>query len=163
MPHFWEQMNAFRSFQPLMLPRHMLQWSFIVLTKSVVDSVISETLCDSHRRSPVCLVDKFSVVPGTNGIFLARNVQHTTNTGDAWPLRQRPYRISRRFSPEERRFHTLLRTLPAFKYSCEKVWFGHWQMQIADRDKEKTVLVNLYCLFEFNVMPFGLSNRPKTF
>ncbi|PAA58275.1 hypothetical protein BOX15_Mlig005277g1 [Macrostomum lignano] len=40
---------------------------------------------------------------------------------------------------------------------------GYWQVEMNDRDKEKTAFVCHEGLFEFNVMPFGLRNAPATF
>jgi len=40
---------------------------------------------------------------------------------------------------------------------------GYWQVSIAEQDKKKTVFVTTDGLFEFNVLPFGLSNAPATF
>ena len=40
---------------------------------------------------------------------------------------------------------------------------GYWQVKMADSDKEKTAFACHRGLFEFNVMPFGLSNAPGVF
>ena len=40
---------------------------------------------------------------------------------------------------------------------------GYWQIEVEDEDKEKTAFVTQDGLFEFNRMPFGLSNAPATF
>ena len=37
---------------------------------------------------------------------------------------------------------------------------GYWQVQLDDDSKEKTVFASHRGLFQFNVMPFGLSNAP---
>lgn len=40
---------------------------------------------------------------------------------------------------------------------------GYWQVPIDEEDKKKTAFVTTDGLFEFNVLPFGLSNAPATF
>ena len=40
---------------------------------------------------------------------------------------------------------------------------GYWQVQVDERDREKTAFCTSKGLFEFRVMPFGLCNAPVTF
>lgn len=40
---------------------------------------------------------------------------------------------------------------------------GFWQIEMAEKDKEKTAFVTTLGLFKFRVMPFGLVNAPSTF
>ena len=40
---------------------------------------------------------------------------------------------------------------------------GYWQIELAEKDREKTAFITQYGLFHFTRMPFGLSTAPATF
>ena len=40
---------------------------------------------------------------------------------------------------------------------------GYWQVEVEEKDRPKTAFRTRSGLFEYNVMPFGLSNAPSTF
>ena len=48
-------------------------------------------------------------------------------------------------------------------FSVMDLTSGYWQVEVAAEDREKTAFSVESGLFQFNVMPFGLSNAPATF
>ncbi|UYV66767.1 K02A2.6-like, partial [Cordylochernes scorpioides] len=62
------------------------------------------------------------------------------------------------------RIDYVMDTLQGSKYfSAIDLKSGYWQVEIEERDKEKTAFTTAHGLYEFNVMPFGLCNVPATF
>ena len=58
----------------------------------------------------------------------------------------------------------ILSSLYKAKYfSCVDLKSGYWQVEVAPEDREKTAFVCQRGLYEFNVMPFGLSSAPPIF
>ena len=58
----------------------------------------------------------------------------------------------------------ILSSLYKAKYfSCVDLKSGYWQVEVAPEDREKTAFVCHRGLYEFNVMPFGLSSAPPIF
>ncbi len=50
-----------------------------------------------------------------------------------------------------------------YMFSRIALHLGFYQIQIVERDKEKTVCCTRYGSYEFLMMPFGLTNAPTTF
>ena len=62
------------------------------------------------------------------------------------------------------RIDETLDALEGSDYFCTlDLYSGYWQVEMDDRDKEKTAFVTRRGLYQFNVMPFGLCNAPATF
>ncbi|GBO34796.1 Transposon Ty3-I Gag-Pol polyprotein [Araneus ventricosus] len=51
----------------------------------------------------------------------------------------------------------------AKSFSMMDLKSGYWQIEVDDKDREKTAFVTSDGLYEFKVMPFGLCNAPATF
>jgi hypothetical protein len=156
--------------------------------------------------------------PNPKGPLITPRVKHRINTGDATPIKIRPYRLSpaenekasteikemlankvirksqspwaapivlvkkpdgsTRFCVDYRKLNQVTKkdvyplpriddTLDKMKgmkyYTSMDLASGYWQVEIQEEDKEKTAFICAMGLFEFNVMPFGLSNAPATF
>ncbi|UYV66779.1 hypothetical protein LAZ67_4002838, partial [Cordylochernes scorpioides] len=62
------------------------------------------------------------------------------------------------------RIDDALKTLSGSRYfSTMDMRSGYWQIEVDDKDREKTAFITPDGLYEFNVMPFGLCNAPATF
>ncbi|KAK8774213.1 hypothetical protein V5799_011257 [Amblyomma americanum] len=58
---------------------------------------------------------------------------------------------------------TLDRLCNAEYFSSMDLKSGYWQIEVDERDREKTAFITPDGLFEFKVMPFGLCSAPATF
>ncbi|UYV69423.1 hypothetical protein LAZ67_6003537 [Cordylochernes scorpioides] len=62
------------------------------------------------------------------------------------------------------RIDDALDTLSGSRYfSTMDMRSGYWQIEVDDKDREKTAFITPDGLYEFNIMPFGLCNAPVTF
>lgn len=114
------------------------------LDKSLNDGLIESS--NSPWSSPICLVTKKD---GTPRFCIDLRAVNRINKKDAYPLPR----------PDD--------TFEALSGSC---WFhvvdmqtGYWQIKMDKNDQQKTAFATHRGLFEFKVMPMGLSNSAATF
>ncbi|CAF1607330.1 unnamed protein product, partial [Didymodactylos carnosus] len=48
-------------------------------------------------------------------------------------------------------------------FTCLDLKQDYWQVEIDEKDRQKTTFVTSEGIYDFNVMPYGLSNAPSTF
>lgn len=184
------------------------------------DQLLNPELSTEEKRKLRGLIIEFRDVFDfrTKSTEPLTRVKHRINTGDASPIRQKPYRVSPaerkiiedevsqmlklniiepsespwsspvvlvrkkdgswRFCVDYRRLNKVTKKdvypLPrvddaldnlagAKFYSSIDLKSGYWQIQVDERDREKTAFVTPDGLYHFKVMPFGLCNAPATF
>ncbi|KAI2645882.1 Retrovirus-related Pol polyprotein [Labeo rohita] len=148
--------------------------------KSKVD--LSQSALDSEEQAQLeTLISKYSDVFSVDDCDYGRTdlVKHTIRTGDAQPIRQRAYRTSPHIRAEiDRKLNAvtvkdsypLPRASDALDSLAGARWFstmdlssGYWQVELDPKDREKTAFNTGSALYQFKVMPMGLTNAPPTF
>ncbi|UYV75954.1 K02A2.6-like [Cordylochernes scorpioides] len=230
--------------QPQMIPKGMnlgrmcdIETEHVCLLSVEPESFSRERREDDHSDYLLSLInpdlpkkkkeDLMGLLLSFKGVFLPtmknankvqNRVKHRIHTGDHHPIKQRPYRVSKRereimqkevdtmlerkviqpsespwsapvvlvkkkdgtwrFCVDFRRLNHITKKdvypLPriddvldhlssARYYSTMDLKTGYWQVEVDERDREKTAFVTPDGLYEFMVMPFGLCNAPATF
>ncbi|UYV81786.1 K02A2.6-like [Cordylochernes scorpioides] len=134
-------------------------------------------LSEIQRLQLVSCLDEFIDIFDFGGtpIKPTSTVKHKINTGDHSPIKQQPYRVA----PSERRLiqdevnkmienHIVKPSespcLAGSSYfSMMDIRSGYWQIEVDEKDREKTAFITPDGLYEFRVMPFDLCNAPATF
>ena len=117
--------------------------------KKLLDSMLEKDVIQpstSPWASPIVLVQKKD---GTLRLCVDYRKVNDVTRKDAYPLP---------------RVDDTLDTLSGSKwFTTLDLISGYWQVEVCDGDIDKTAFCTTEGLFEFKVMPFGLSNSPVTF
>ena len=134
-------------------PIKMRPYRTPIKNREVIDKAINEMLdADVIRRSrspwsfPVVIVDKKD---GSKRFCVDFRKLNQVTKKNSYPLHL---------------IDDILALLGKAKYFTSlDLKSGYWQVAMDEQDKEKTAFACHKGLFEFNVMPFGLSNAPAVF
>ena len=114
------------------------------LEQMLHDGLIEES--SSEWSSPIVVVRKKD---GSNRICVDYRKLNAVTTFDAYPML---------------RIDEMLDQIGNAKYiTTLDLAKGYWQVPMADEDREKTTFSSPMGLYQFTVMPFGLSRAPATF
>ena len=114
------------------------------IKKMLEKDVIQES--NSPWGSPIVLVKKKD---GTTRFCIDYRKLNLVTKGDCYPLP---------------RMDDCFDSLSGAKwFSTLDLASGYWQIPVHPKDREKTAFISKSGLYEFKVLPFGLSNAPSTF
>lgn len=129
---------------PRRLPIHQKKIAEQEIDKMLREDVIEPS--NSPWAAPIVLVKKRD---GTTRFCVDYRKLNSVTKKDAYPLP---------------RIDESLDTLSGAKYFCTlDLASGYWQVVMDEADKQKTAFATHKGLFQFKVLPFGLSNSPATF
>ncbi|KAM7287924.1 retrovirus-related Pol polyprotein from transposon 17.6 [Ixodes scapularis] len=135
------------------LPVHQSPYRVSLKERKVIQDQVQEMLDDdiiqpsrSPWASPVVLVKKKD---GTLRFCVDYRRLNAVTKKDVYPL--------------PRIDDTLDRLRHSRYFSSMDLKSGYWQIEVDERDREKTAFVTPDGLYEFKVMPFGLCTAPATF
>lgn len=134
---------------PLCQPPYKSAWKEREVIQTQVEEMLKSGVVEpssSPWASPVVLVRKKE---GTLRFCVDYRRLNAITTRDAYPLP---------------RIEDALSRLQGSRYfSIIDMQAGYWQVGLNPEDRKKSAFITPYGLFQFKVMPFGLSNAPATF
>lgn len=134
---------------PIRQPLRRLPLSQRQIEDEQVDNMLEKGIIEpstSPWASPVVLVKKKD---GSTRFCIDYRKLNTATVKDAYPLP---------------RIDDTLDALTGSQWFCTlDLVSGYWQVQMEEKDREKTAFATRKGLFQFTVMPFGLCNAPSTF
>lgn len=135
--------------RPIKLPPRRLPIHQKKIAEEEIDKMLREDVIEpsnSPWAAPIVLVKKRD---GTTRFCVDYRKLNSVTKKDAYPLP---------------RIDESLDTLSGAKYFCTlDLASGYWQVVMDESDKQKTAFATHKGLFQFKVLPFGLSNSPATF
>eukprot|EP00731_Ephydatia_muelleri_P007946 Em0004g284a len=116
--------------------------------------------------------DLFSNSPGRTTL-----AEHHIETGDAYPVKLPPYRVPHAYRDSlEKELKEMEKAgliesstsdwaspIVLIKKEGKSMRIGYWKVPVAAKDRYKTAFITPWGLYEFKVMPFGLSGAPASF
>ncbi|UYV76815.1 hypothetical protein LAZ67_14002092 [Cordylochernes scorpioides] len=150
---------------------------------------INENLAYTEKEQLKQVLERYEDL-FSSGLGRSNLAKHRIDTEGAKPIKHKPYRVSAKereiikeqidemlrdgiIRPSSSPWsfpvilvkkRDVLDTLQGSKYfSAIDLKSGYWQVEVEEKDKEKTAFTTAHGLYEFNVMPFGLCNAPATF